>query len=44
MNEIVLLEYPRSSYAQKVRLLLRERNRPFISTTVDGAGSDAAFH
>lgn len=39
MSEIILFEHPRSPYAQKVRILLREKNMPFITKMVDGIGS-----
>ncbi|WP_051419835.1 glutathione S-transferase family protein [Candidatus Sodalis pierantonius] len=41
MNAITLFEHPSSPYAQKVRLLLREKNIPFTSTLVEGMGSGA---
>lgn len=39
MKQIELFEHPRSSYAQKVRILLREKNIPFLSREVKGIGS-----
>jgi glutathione S-transferase len=41
MTEIELIEHPRSPYAQKVRILLREKAIPFTTRLPDGVGSGA---
>jgi glutathione S-transferase/RNA polymerase-associated protein len=39
MAEIVLIEHPRSPYAQKIRILLREKALPFTTRLPEGMGS-----